>query len=254
MQPTVAVIASRIGSGFLWNHQHTIWKSLQAFLGSSAHCRLGKTLVRVESSSPFAHETGQDLSPFKIRSLLFVVTLELRDTDVVVRVELEVDVVDGTPVFLPQSQVMVLDVFIRSYWCKWDYPAFLEPCYELPDAICKNARTCVEVFVVNVDSVEVVFLDHCRQRRYGILNPGVCGFRNEKGVAVSDPVSAQADGKLDVWMSLLKRSDSWRSQMVGFPEDAELSVGARRVVFTRVVDCKGEDEVEFDFRVYGDVR
>ncbi|GMP49511.1 hypothetical protein CsSME_00016459 [Camellia sinensis var. sinensis] len=41
--------------------------------------------------------------------------------------------------------------------------------------------------------------------------------------------------------------------MVGFPKGIEFAVGGRRVALISVVNCEGEDEVEFNVGVYGDV-
>jgi hypothetical protein len=202
-------------------------------------------------------EAGQDVAAGVVEKLL------VEEVDVLrlgragaVGVELEVDVVYDASVGRPQGLVMALHVGVveRGDGREADHPVALERGDQAADALGEGGRVGLELLVVDVDAVQVVLLDDGGQGGDGVLDPGVDRGDVEEHRAVVHGGAADADGHPHVGVALLDGGHRGGRQHRVLPEDVELAVGRRgRLRRGGVVDHEGDDVVEADPRVDGDV-
>lgn len=173
----------------------------------------------------------------------------------VIRIELEVDVVDDLPILLPQSQVMPLHLIVvegRDGGEGYD-SALLQLRHQPSYALREGVGVGLEVLVVDVDAVQVVLLDDAGEGSDGVVDPGVDRGRGEVGEAPADGVATEADREAHVRVAALDGGGTRGGQVLAVPEDVEVAIGGGGGVEGGVVDGEGEDEVELDAGVDGDV-
>ncbi|WVZ53425.1 hypothetical protein U9M48_004369 [Paspalum notatum var. saurae] len=208
-------------------------------------------------------EAGEHRGARVVRRLVVVELDVQRDVGVgAVGVELEVDVVDDARVLAPPQRLVVLlhhRVLKRRDGGGDVGHARLELRQELADALHERVHVGAgrEVLVVDVDAVEPVRVDDVRDRRHGVGHPRVDGGRREEDIDdVFHAVAAEPGHDGHVRVRGLDGGHGGGRQVVRVPERAEHAVGRRRrglLVHRRVVDGEGEDEVEGQHGVDGNV-
>lgn len=109
------------------------------------------------------------------------------------------------------------------------------------------------MLVINVDAVEVVFLDEHGEGRDGVVDPRSDGIGIAEGTTLADGVTAKAKGYLDIVVLGFDAPDLGGAQIIRVPKDVKLAIRGVVRVGGGVVNYKGDEEMELGTGVYGDV-
>nr|GMD27079.1 uncharacterized protein LOC109157166 [Ipomoea batatas] len=158
-------------------------------------------VFRRQSAAPAGDEAGQHSATTVVITLRREIVHELRHGGALIeRVELEIHVVYRVAVGFPQRKIVALDIIVRVRrdGREGNHVVLLHDRDQTPYALRERLRVGFEVFVVDVDPVEVVALDYVAHRHFHV---GVLGF----------------DG-----------GDVGRGEIFGVPENVELPIRGRR--------------------------
>nr|GMD15992.1 hypothetical protein CR513_41524 [Ipomoea batatas] len=132
-----------------------------------------ESIAGPQSAAAFVHKARQNLPAVILGRLFFKSLHKFRYAQLLVRVELEVHVVDHAAVFPPQRPVIsghfAAAVLERRDRREGDRAAILQLRDQFSDALREFLRRRFEVLVVDVDSVGVVFLDDGGEGRDGVF-------------------------------------------------------------------------------------
>ncbi|RDX78229.1 hypothetical protein CR513_41524, partial [Mucuna pruriens] len=139
------------------------WREQHKRTNDSHTTRSEESIIRGQPTAPITIETHQHIPTVIIRALCVEVIDKLRHVGAfVVCVKLKIDVIYDVPVTLPQGQVMTLNLVIikRGNGSKSDDTVAFESLYQFSNALRKSVGICLEMLVVDVDSVQVILLDY----------------------------------------------------------------------------------------------